>query len=150
MIAKPDLQIIPFASRNGWDAWLDEHHADSDRLWLKVAKKGSGIETVTQPEALGVALCHGWIDSQAKTFDGDYWPQRFTPRKPRSKWSRVRACFQRVIESEYGTRHLDRRAMGAAVPLAAASKAQDRTPQQGPSHHPERHLVDRSHWSALA
>jgi uncharacterized protein YdeI (YjbR/CyaY-like superfamily) len=100
MTAKPDLLIISFASRNGWEAWLDEHHADSDGLWLKIAKKGSGIETVTQPEALEVALCYGWIDSQAKTFDGDYWLQRFTPRKPRSKWSRVnREKVEKLIEA---------------------------------------------------
>src|ERR671917_2567033 len=100
MTAKPDLLIIPFASRDGWEAWLEEHHADSDGLWLKIAKKGSGIETVTQPEALEAALCYGWIDSQAKTFDGDYWPQRFTPRKPRSKWSRVnREKVEKLIEA---------------------------------------------------
>jgi uncharacterized protein YdeI (YjbR/CyaY-like superfamily) len=100
MTAKPDLLIISFASRNGWEAWLDEHHADSDGLWLKIAKKGSGIETLTQPEALEVALCYGWIDSQAKTFDGDYWLQRFTPRRPRSKWSRVnRQKVEKLIEA---------------------------------------------------
>jgi uncharacterized protein YdeI (YjbR/CyaY-like superfamily) len=100
MTAKPDLPIISFASRDGWEAWLDEHHADSDGLWLKIAKKGSGIESVTQPEALEVALCYGWIDSQAKTFDGDYWLQRFTPRSPRSKWSRVnRQKVEKLIEA---------------------------------------------------
>ena len=100
MTAKPDLLIISFASRDRWEAWLDEHHADSDGLWLKIAKKGSRIETVTQPEALEVALCYGWIDSQAKTFDGDYWLQRFTPRKPRSKWSRVnRQKVEKLIEA---------------------------------------------------
>jgi uncharacterized protein YdeI (YjbR/CyaY-like superfamily) len=67
---------------------------------LKIAKKGSGIETVTQPEALEVALCYGWIDSQAKTFDGDYWLQRFTPRKPRSKWSQVnREKVEKLLEA---------------------------------------------------
>jgi uncharacterized protein YdeI (YjbR/CyaY-like superfamily) len=99
MTAKPDLPTISFASRDGWEVWLDEHHADSDGLWLKIAKKGSSIETVTQPEALEVALCYGWIDSQAKTFDGDYWLQRFTPRRPRSKWSRVnREKVEKLIE----------------------------------------------------
>ena len=100
MTAKPDLPIISFASCDGWEAWLEEHHADSDGLWLKIAKKGSGIETVTQPAALEVALCYGWIDSQAKTFDGDYWLQRFTPRKPRSKWSQVnREKVEKLIEA---------------------------------------------------
>jgi uncharacterized protein YdeI (YjbR/CyaY-like superfamily) len=100
MTAKPDLPTISFASRDGWEAWLDEHHADFDGLWLKIAKKGSGIETVTQPEVLEAALCYGWIDSQAKTFDGEYWLQRFTPRKPRSKWSRVnREKVEKLIEA---------------------------------------------------
>ena len=99
MTAKPDLPTISFASRDGWEVWLNEHHADSDGLWLKIAKKGSGIDTVTQPEALEVALCYGWIDSQAKTFDGDYWLQRFTPRRPRSKWSQVnREKVEKLIE----------------------------------------------------
>ena len=84
-----DLPIVPFASRDAWEAWLEEHHAASDGLWLKIAKKGSGIETVSYAEALEVALCYGWIDGQKASFDQDYWLQRFTPRRPRSKWSKV-------------------------------------------------------------
>ncbi len=84
-----DLPIVPFASRDAWEAWLEEHHAVSDGLWLKIAKKGSGIETVSYAEALEVALCYGWIDGQKASFDQDYWLQRFTPRRPRSKWSKV-------------------------------------------------------------
>jgi len=98
--AKSDLPILPFASREAWEAWLEEQHATSDGLWLKLAKKGSGIETVTFAEALDVALCYGWIDSQADKFDGDYWLQRFTPRKPRSKWSQVnREKVAKLIEA---------------------------------------------------
>ena len=89
MTVKPELPIIPFASRKAWEAWLEEQHAVSQGVWLKIAKKGSGIESVTFAEALDVVLCYGWIDSQADKFDGDYWLQRFTPRKPRSKWSQV-------------------------------------------------------------
>ncbi len=89
MTVKPELPIVPFASREAWETWLEEQHAVSQGVWLKIAKKGSGIETVTYAEALDVALCYGWIDSQADKFDGDYWLQRFTPRKPRSKWSQV-------------------------------------------------------------
>ncbi len=84
-----DLPIVPFASRDAWEAWLEEHHAASDGLWLKIAKKGSGIETVSYTEALDVALCYGWIDGQKASFDDCYWLQRFTPRRPRSKWSKV-------------------------------------------------------------
>ena len=89
MTTKPDLPVIPFASREAWEAWLEEHHAASDGLWLKIAKKGSGIETVSYAEAFEVALCYGWIDGQKASFDDRYWLQRFTPRRPRSKWSKV-------------------------------------------------------------
>ena len=86
---KPELPMIPFASREAWETLLEEHHATSDGLWLKLAKKGSGLETVSLAEALDVALCYGWIDSQANSFDDVYWLQRFTPRRPRSKWSKI-------------------------------------------------------------
>ncbi len=89
MTVKPDLPIIPFASREAWEAWLEERHAVSQGVWLKIAKKGSGIESVTFVEALDAALCYGWIDSQRSGFDGRFYLQRFTPRKPRSKWSQV-------------------------------------------------------------
>jgi uncharacterized protein YdeI (YjbR/CyaY-like superfamily) len=98
--AKSDLPILPFASREAWEAWLEEQHAVSQGVWLKLAKKGSGIETVTFAEALDVALCYGWIDSQADKFDGNYWLQRFTPRKPRSKWSQVnREKVAKLVEA---------------------------------------------------
>jgi uncharacterized protein YdeI (YjbR/CyaY-like superfamily) len=86
---KPDLPIVSFASRDAWESWLEGRHATSEGLWLKFAKKGSGIETVTYDQAVQVALCYGWIDGQARKFDEDYWLQRFTPRRPRSKWSKV-------------------------------------------------------------
>ncbi len=89
MTARTDLPILPFATRGAWEAWLDEHHAASEGLWLKIAKKGSGIETVSYPEALEVALCYGWIDGQKASFDDRHWLQRFTPRRSRSKWSKV-------------------------------------------------------------
>jgi uncharacterized protein YdeI (YjbR/CyaY-like superfamily) len=84
-----DQAVISFESGDAWEAWLAEHHAASPGLWLKFAKKGSGIATVSYSEALDVALCYGWIDGQKDKFDGDYWLQRFTPRRPRSKWSRI-------------------------------------------------------------
>ena len=89
MTTKPDLPIVPFASRDAWEAWLEGQHATSKGLWIKFAKKGSGIESVTYDQAVEVALCYGWIDGQARKFDEDYWLQRFTPRGPRSKWSKV-------------------------------------------------------------
>jgi len=89
MTTKTDLPIIPFTSRDAWAAWLEEQHATSDGLWLKIAKKGSGVESVSYAEALEVALCYGWIDGQKASFDDRFWLQRFTPRRARSRWSKI-------------------------------------------------------------
>ncbi|HKG16775.1 MAG TPA: YdeI/OmpD-associated family protein [Solirubrobacteraceae bacterium] len=89
MAAKQDLPVLAFPSRQAWAGWLDEHHESSSGIWLKFAKKGSGIESVSHAEALEEALRHGWIDGQAAKFDEDHWLQRFTPRRPRSRWSRI-------------------------------------------------------------
>ena len=89
MTSKADLPIVAFASREEWRAWLAAEHTMSSGVWLKLAKAGSGIASVSYPEALEVALCHGWIDGQKRGFDDEFWLQRFTPRKPRSRWSRI-------------------------------------------------------------
>jgi uncharacterized protein YdeI (YjbR/CyaY-like superfamily) len=86
----PDpLPVMSFESTDAWDAWLAAHHADSPGLWLKIAKKGAAGATISYSDALDVALCHGWIDGQKGRYDDDYWLQRFTPRKPASKWSKI-------------------------------------------------------------
>lgn len=84
-----DLPVLGFGSAAEWDGWLTEHHADSPGAWLKIPKKGSGATGVAYPDALGVALCHGWIDGQKGRLDDGYWLQRFTPRRAGSKWSRI-------------------------------------------------------------
>ena len=86
---KDGRPILAFASQAEWEAWLDVEHASSDGVWLKFAKKGSGVESVVYAEALEVALCYGWIDSQVKSLDERFYLQKFTPRRSRSKWSRV-------------------------------------------------------------
>ena len=83
------LPVMSFESTDAWDAWLGAHHADSPGLWLKIAKKGAAGRTISYSEALDVALCHGWIDGQKGRYDDEYWLQRFTPRKPASKWSKI-------------------------------------------------------------
>jgi uncharacterized protein YdeI (YjbR/CyaY-like superfamily) len=83
-----ELPILPFASVSLWEQWLAEHNTQLDGIWLKIAKKASGIASVTYEEALEAALCYGWIDGQRNAFDGEYYLQRFTPRRPRSLWSR--------------------------------------------------------------
>jgi uncharacterized protein YdeI (YjbR/CyaY-like superfamily) len=89
MDAKNGLPILPFASQRDWETWLDEHHQTSKGLWLKIAKKDSGIDSVDYAEALDAALCHGWIDGQKGAYDDIFWLQKFTPRGPRSKWSKI-------------------------------------------------------------
>jgi len=86
---KPELPIVLFATPADWEDWLREHHAEPDGLWLKVAKKGSGVRSVTYAEALDVALCWGWIDGQKRSFDAACFLQKFTPRRSRSIWSKV-------------------------------------------------------------
>ncbi|MGF1472558.1 MAG: YdeI family protein [Rubrobacteraceae bacterium] len=99
MATRPDLPIIPFASPGDWQSWLADNHDSSDGLWMKIAKKKSGIASVTYAEALDVALCYGWIDGQKARFDDDYFLQRFTPRRARSKWSKInREKVARLIE----------------------------------------------------
>ena len=83
------LPVLQFASAGTWDAWLADHHATSPGIWLKIARKGSGIPSVDYSEAVDTALCYGWIDGQKDSHDGDFWLQRFTPRRPAGKWSRV-------------------------------------------------------------
>ncbi len=78
-----------FATPADLEAWLEAEHERADELWIKIAKKSSGIESVTHAEALELALCFGWIDGVRKSFDENWFLQRFTPRRPRSKWSRV-------------------------------------------------------------
>jgi uncharacterized protein YdeI (YjbR/CyaY-like superfamily) len=84
---KRDLPIVAFKSQQAWDDWLASQRADSKGLWLKLAKKSSGIVSVSKPEAIDTALCHGWIDGQIDSLDDKYWLVRFTPRRPASKWS---------------------------------------------------------------
>jgi uncharacterized protein YdeI (YjbR/CyaY-like superfamily) len=91
---KRDLPVIAFKSQQAWDAWLTSQDARSKGLWLKLAKKSSGIASVSRPQAVDTALCHGWIDGQLDSFDDNYWLIRFTPRQSTSKWSgknRIRA-----------------------------------------------------------
>jgi uncharacterized protein YdeI (YjbR/CyaY-like superfamily) len=83
------LPVVSFESVDAWDAWLTAHAADSPGLWLKIAKKGSAGRSISYSDALDVALCHGWIDGQKGRLDDEYWLQRFTPRKPGSKWSKI-------------------------------------------------------------
>jgi uncharacterized protein YdeI (YjbR/CyaY-like superfamily) len=97
-VAKAEQPVLFFATPVDLEAWIDEHGEESDGIWLKFAKKDSGIESVFYAEAVEIALSHGWIDGQAKRFDDHHYLQRFTPRRPRSKWSRInREKAERLI-----------------------------------------------------
>src|SRR5438270_10145786 len=83
------LPIMAFNDLSDLERWLEAQPADSPGLWIKFAKAGSGILSVTKAEAIDAALCHGWIDGQLDRYDDQHWLARFTPRKARSKWSQV-------------------------------------------------------------
>jgi len=83
------IPVIPFATRAAWKSWIDAHHTKSSGVWIQFAKKTSGIPSVTHDEALDVALCYGWIDSQVKGRDDRTFIQKFTPRGARSIWSTI-------------------------------------------------------------
>jgi len=102
-MAKPpviQLKILAFSSPEKWEAWLDRNHLHSNGIWLRFYKKASGKPSVTYAEALDLALCHGWIDSQVKSYDALSYLQRFSPRRARSVWSKVNTGHvERLIQA---------------------------------------------------
>ncbi|MDH2426004.1 YdeI/OmpD-associated family protein [Sphaerisporangium sp. TRM90804] len=83
------MDVLDFPDAAAWEAWLAAHHQTHDEAWLRIAKRGSGVVSVTVAEALDTALCHGWIDGQRKAFDDVSYLQRYSRRRPRSSWSKV-------------------------------------------------------------
>jgi uncharacterized protein YdeI (YjbR/CyaY-like superfamily) len=81
------LSVLRFATAGEFKTWLAGQTGDAAGLWIKFAKKTATSATLTKAEAIDVALCHGWIDGQIDKYDDTHWLVRFTPRKPRSKWS---------------------------------------------------------------
>lgn len=88
MTSPSNIPILYFKTQNEWQEWLNTNHT-STGIWLRFYKKASGIATVTYAEALEVALCYGWIDGQVKKYDDQSYLQRFTPRRPKSIWSKI-------------------------------------------------------------
>jgi uncharacterized protein YdeI (YjbR/CyaY-like superfamily) len=82
-------RIRSFRSESAFETWLRAHHAREPEIWLRIYKKGSGKPTVTNAQALDVALCWGWIDGIRKAFDDESFLQRYSPRRPRSVWSQI-------------------------------------------------------------
>ncbi|SRR5579875_1424147 len=129
-----DLPIISFASQDAWEAWLEEHHATAPGLWLQLAKKGSGHPSVTYDEAVEVALCFGWIDGQKQSYNEEYFLQKFTPRRPRSVWSKVNTQrVQRLIEQgrmrPAGMKHVESAKQDGRWDAAYASGASADVPE---------------------
>ena len=95
-----ELSVVPFESKKKFSEWLAKNYDKSAGVWMKLAKKATGIPSVTYEEALDVALCYGWIDGQKGSFDDKYWLQKFTPRGPKSIWSRINTeKVERLIKS---------------------------------------------------
>ncbi len=80
--------VVAFETEDAFADWLT-HHQESSGLWLKLGKKTAAAQTISYQQALDVALCHGWIDGQKRSLDDEYWLQRFTPRRSRSRWSKI-------------------------------------------------------------
>ncbi|MFJ8228822.1 YdeI family protein [Streptomyces sp. NPDC094448] len=83
------VEIIAFPDAAAFESWLAEHHGRHEGVWVKVAKKKSGIPTVTDDELVDIGLCYGWVSGQRRSIDEQYYLQKYVPRRPRSLWSRV-------------------------------------------------------------
>jgi uncharacterized protein YdeI (YjbR/CyaY-like superfamily) len=89
-----------FASTSDWEHWLGANHSRSPGVWLKLAKRGSGAASVSYAEAVEIALLFGWIDGQKQKLDDRFWLQRFTPRGPQSRWSKInRESAMRLVKA---------------------------------------------------
>jgi uncharacterized protein YdeI (YjbR/CyaY-like superfamily) len=95
-----DLPILSFTSLNEWESWLEQNHATSSGIWLRIYKKDSDIKAISYAQALDGALCYGWIDGQKRPFDAESWIQRFCPRRSKGLWSKLNVGHaERLIKS---------------------------------------------------
>ncbi|TGK24560.1 bacteriocin-protection protein [Leptospira yasudae] len=96
-----DCPVLFFKNRKEWAAWLKANHRSDSAIWIKLAKKESSIPSITYTEALEVALCYGWIDSQKQKYDASHWLQRFSIRGSKSIWSKInREKAEQLIASK--------------------------------------------------
>ena len=87
MTLPTDLPVLAFADQAALEAWLEAEHLTAPGLYVKLAKKGAGVPSVTQQEMVESLLCFGWIDGRANRLDDSFYQQRITPRRPKSVWS---------------------------------------------------------------
>lgn len=88
-VTRADALVRAFKDAAAWESWLAKNQTAPDGLWMRLAKKASGIKSITYPEALEIALCYGWIDGLKRPESETTWLQRFVPRRPRSMWSKI-------------------------------------------------------------
>lgn len=129
------LPIVSFPDQAALESWLLQQPCDSDGAWIRFRKKGSGVVSVTKAEAVDSALCYGWIEGQLDKYDADSWLIRFTPRRPRSKWSEVNRKRARQLitagrmqsagQSEIDKAKADGRWEAAYAPASKAEVPQD-------------------------
>jgi uncharacterized protein YdeI (YjbR/CyaY-like superfamily) len=87
--SKAALPQLECASAKEWTAWLARNHAKSEGVWLTFQRDAARQKTLTYAQAVEAALCYGWIDGQSRRVDEKTWKQRYTPRRARSKWSKI-------------------------------------------------------------
>ena len=98
MTLPTDLPVLPFADQAALEEWLEAEHATAPGLYVRIAKKGSGVPSVNWEQMVEVLLCFGWIDGRANRIDDLFYVQRITPRRPRSVWSQKNvATVERLI-----------------------------------------------------
>ena len=129
------LPVLTFADAVEWRAWLEQNHASAAGVWIAIAKKRAGADSVRYPEVLEEAICFGWIDGRRERHDDERFLQRFTPRRARSPWSRVNrekaeALIERALMAPSGLAEVERaRADGrwerAYAPQSAATIPDD-------------------------
>ncbi len=99
MPADSAYPTLHFENQPTWEAWLDANGAQAKGVWLKIAKKETGLASVSYPEALEAALCYGWIDGQKAPLDEQFWLQKFTPRGPKSAWSQINCAKVEALQA---------------------------------------------------
>ena len=105
VVVRPE-RIREFVDQSAFADWLSTHHASDEEVWIRMFKKGSGRPTISQTEAIDVALCWGWIDAIRKSWDDESFVQRFCPRRPKSVWSRInQGNVERLVREGRMTEH---------------------------------------------
>jgi uncharacterized protein YdeI (YjbR/CyaY-like superfamily) len=114
MSAPDQSEVLQFSAAQGWVEWLSKNHGKSSGVWLRFFKKQSGVPSLTHAEALEAALCYGWIDGQLKKADAASWIRKFSPRRPKSIWSKRNRELVEALTSKKKMKPAGLRAVEAA------------------------------------